>query len=144
MKKVFLLIFFFPFLAFSQEPQKNNNTIIVKGVSFNKVKETLLDAGIFIDQQNADDGTIITKRKGYCECPNKEFFQLIYYIRIKDSIASIKGRFNIIVTQSDNDENNFIEVKYWKAKNTGMHYVFGIMDKFAKSLNGTMLEYKTL
>jgi len=135
----------------SQEPVKNNNAIIVKGVVFSKVKEVILDAGIFIDDQNAEDGTIITKRKGYCECPNKEFYQLIYYIRIKDSVATIRGQFSSAVqlrlftnrTNTD-DKDDFSPVLYWKDKKSAYHYLFGIMRDFAKSLNGTLIEFKTL
>jgi hypothetical protein len=147
---LFMLINLSP--AFSQEPVKNNNAIIVKGTSFNKIKETLLDAGVFIDQQNAEDGTLITKRKGYCECPNKDFYQLIYYIRIKDSVATIRAKFSQAVqihlfgdnNKNTDDKDEFSDVIYWKAKNTSYNYLFGVMNNFAKSLNGTNIEYKTL
>ncbi len=141
---LYLLILSCPKFVYGQVPIKGNNAIVVSGVTFSQVKESLLGAGIFISEQSAEDGTIITKRKGYCECPNKEFYQLIYFIRIKDSVAIIRGRFNVILNPSDNDENNFLEVLYWKAKNSGYHYVFGVMDAFAQSLKGTKLEYKTL
>lgn len=145
MRKLFFSsLLFVSFHLIAQEPVKGNNAIIVSGVTFTNVKNTLLDAGIFINEQSVEDGTIITKRKGYCECPNKDFYQLIYYIRIKDSVATIKGRFNVILKQSDNDENNFMEVTYWKAKNSVPHYLFGIMTDFAKSLKGSSIEFRTL
>lgn len=131
-------------------PVKNNNTIIVKGVEFAKVKEVLLDAGFFLDQQSAEDGTIITKRKGFCECPNKEFYQLVYYIRVKDSIVTIKGKFSQAAQvklfndhPNTDDKDDFSDVFYWKSKNTSYNYLFGIMMGFAKSLNGSGIEYKT-
>jgi hypothetical protein len=153
-KLLFILIGFFPAFLIAQEPSpvKNNNTIIVKGVGFGQVKETLLNAGIFIDQQNAEDGTIITKRKGYCECPNKDFYQLIYYIRVKDSVATIRGKFSQAVqihlfgdsNPNTDDKDDFSDVVYWKTKNTSYHYLFGIMTQFAKSLHGISIDFKTL
>jgi len=141
---LFFLTFLYPVILSSQEPIKKNNAIVVKGVTFGKVKETLLDAGIFIDEQNSEDGTIVTKRKGYCNCPNKDFYQLIYYIRVKDTIATIRGKWNVIIRPNDNDVNNFMEVEYWKDKNSGPHYIFGIMTDFAKALKGNSVEFKTL
>lgn len=138
--KYFLLFVLSLCSYFSFGQVKGNNAIIVKSVGFIQVKETLLDAGIFIDEQNAEDGTIITKKKGYCECPNKDFYQLIYYIRIKDSVATIRGKWDLDAPLN----NGFSEVVYWKAKTSAMHYLFGIMIEFAKSLNGTSIEFKTL
>lgn len=144
------MLVLYPILLKAQEPVKNNNAIIVKGVGFTKVKETLLDAGIFIDQQNAEDGTLITKRKGFCECPNKDFYQLIYYIRVKDSVATIRGKFSsevslsLLGNRNINPKDDFSEVLYWKDKKSRYHYLFGIMTDFAKSLNGNTIEYKTL
>lgn len=153
MNKLLLLAFVFSTsLIKAQEavPVKNNNTIIVKGTSYSKVKETLLDAGFFIDQQNADDGTLITRRKGFCECPNKEFYQLVYYIRVKDSVANIKGKFSqavqikLVETHRNTDgKDDFSEVIYWKSKSSAYNYLFGIMIGFAKSLHGESIEYKT-
>lgn len=145
--KQFLFIPFLLFLSFgiqAQEPIKDNNAIIVKGVVFDKIKEVLLDGGIFIDEQNAVDGTIVTLRKGHCNCPNKDFYQLIYYIRVKDSIATIRGKWNAIVYPADNNVHNFMTLKYWKDKKSVPHYLFGIMTDFAKSLNGDSIEFKTL
>jgi len=137
---------FCPMLVVAQEPKKNDNTIIVKGVSFAKVKETLLDAGFFLDQQNSDDGTIITKRKGYCECPNKDFYQLVYYIRVKDSVATIRSQFSseFSLSGNRNPKEDFSEVVYWKDKKSGYGYLFGIMIAFAESLKGSSIEYKRL
>jgi hypothetical protein len=110
-----------------------------------------LDSGIFIDQQDEEDGTIITKRKGYCECPNKEFYQLIYYIRVKDSLATIRGRFSqqvqlkIASTILPRDEReDFTEAIFWKSKMSAYNYIFNIMIDFANSLNPLSVEYKTL
>src|SRR5437667_6093679 len=150
MKKLFFLSFaLYPMLLKAQEPVKDNKAIIVRGVVFSKVKETLLDAGIFIGQQNAEDSTIITNRKGYCECPNKDFYQLIYYIRVKDSVATIRGKFSVEVqlfssNKHTEDKDDFSDVVYWKAKHSAYHYLFGIMMNFAKSLKGNTIEYKTL
>ncbi|OSZ77589.1 hypothetical protein CAP36_14540 [Chitinophagaceae bacterium IBVUCB2] len=153
MKRIstFFLFLFFSIIVKSQEPVKNNNAIVVKGVIFSKVKETLLDAGFFIDQQNAEDGTIITKQKGFCECPNKDFYQLIYYIRVKDSVATIRGKFSSAVQlnllnnhKNTDDKDDFSEVLYWKDKKSSYHYLFGIMTEFSKSLMGSSIEFKTL
>ena len=145
---LFLSLFFASCCVFGQEPVKGNNAIIVKGVTFSKVKGTLLDAGIFIDQQNAEDGTIITKRKGYCECPNKDFYQLIYYIRVKDSVATIRGQFStpvyLLGGGGKSPEDDFSEVIYWRDKKSGYNYIFGIVIAFAKSLGGLSIDYKTL
>lgn len=147
----FLVFFLIQISTYSQEPVKGNNAILVKGVSFKSVKESLLDSGIFIDQQDEEDGTIITKRKGYCECPNKEFYQLIYYIRVKDSLATIRGRFSqqvqlkIASTILPRDEReDFTEAIFWKSKMSAYNYIFNIMIDFANSLNPLSVEYKTL
>ena len=150
---IFLIssVLFFNVSAFCQEPVKGNNSIVVKGVNFKKIKETLLDSGIFIDQQSEEDGTIITKRKGYCECPNKDFYQLIYFIRVKDTVATIRGKFSqqvqlklVDASPNTDDKDDFTEAVFWKSKLSSFNYIFRIMTEFARSLNPTSIEFKTL
>jgi hypothetical protein len=151
MKSIVIYFLYFIISVFCQEPVKGNNVILVRGVSFKTIKEALLDSGIFIDQQNEEDGTIITKRKGYCECPNKDFYQLIYFIRVKDSVATIRGKFSqqvqiklFNVSPNTDDKDDFMEAIFWKSKSSTYNYIFGIMTQFARSLNPSSIEFKTL
>lgn len=145
------LLCYAPTLCQGQDPPRYTNAILVKGTSFQQVKSALLDSGFFIDQQNEQDGTIITKRKGFCNCPNKDFYQLVYYIRVKDSTATIRAKFSAAaqmhIFSNDHphtdDKDDFEEVQYRKSKILIYHYLFGLMQEFAGSLKGQM-NYATI
>lgn len=140
MKILILIAFALP--AAAQDIPKFTNTIFAKGVAFSQVKDSLLNQGYFIDQQNEQDGTIITKPKGVCDCKNKDFHQVVYYIRVKDSTARIGGKFNINYNYDaskggffSNDKNEFHQLEYWKSGISVPHQIFLIMDSFAHSLS---------
>lgn len=142
MKKVLLFLFFVPLLSFSQDIPKFSNAIIAKGVSFKQIKSSLLDSAFFIDLQNEEDGTIITKPKGVCNCKNKDFNQLIIYVRVKDSIATFTGKWNVNYNYNQsrggflsNDKNDFQRLEYWKSSSSVPHHIFLILDHFARSLS---------
>lgn len=141
MKRLLLLLLLIPGFAFAQDIPKFTNTIFVKGVSFKKAKATLLDSAYFIDQQNEEDGTIVTKPKGVCDCHNKDFNQLIISIRVKDSTARISGTFNINYNSNaqkgglfSNDRTEFHQLEYWKSGISSYHKIFLIMDSIARAM----------
>lgn len=88
-----IILFILPAIIFSQT--KKDNLIIVKGISFDTVVNTLLDNGYFIEQKDMKDGTIITKPKpvNYANSGKARYeaTTMILYIRVKDSIAKIIG-----------------------------------------------------
>jgi hypothetical protein len=142
MKKILLLLILNPSFSFSQDIPKFSNTIIAKGVSFQTIKDSLLSIGYFIDQQNQEDGTIITKPKGVCDCKNVNFHQLIIYVRVKDSVAKFSGTFNINYNNNaqrgglfSNDRTEFHPLEYWKSSISLPHSIFMKMDKIVRTLS---------
>jgi hypothetical protein len=148
MKKfIFLLL---PFYLKAQEPPKGSNAIIAKGVSFKQIKDSLLDQGFFIDQQNEEDGTIITKPKGVCECKNVDYNQLIISIRVKDSVAKFSGTWNLNFNYHStggslfsNDRTEFHRLEYAKSSLNVQHKIFLRMDAFVRKLTADV-SYATL
>ena len=135
-----ITLVFIPLNVICQEIPKFANTIIVEGTCFDSLKNSLLDNGYFIDQQNKDDGTVITKAKGI---DKYDMHTLIMYIRIKDSVAKITGKWNLNVNYNaqkgglySNDKTDFMPLEYWKDKHSNPHVIFVVMDNFAKSLHG--------
>ena len=142
MKKLLFCLFFAPFFSFAQDIPKFSNTIIAKNICFQVIKDSLLDKGFFIDQQNEQDGTIITKPKGVCDCKNIDFHQLIIYVRVKDSIAKFTGAFNINYNFNaqrggliSNDRTEFHKLEYWKSSISVPHALFLKLDKIVRSIS---------
>jgi len=146
--KVFLLFtFFVPIAALGQDIPKFSNTILARGVSFNQAKDSLLSQGYFIDQQNEQDGTIITKPKGV---EKNDVRTIIIEVYVKDSIARITGRWNNNYNyraQSGGlfsvDKTQFTPVEYWRSGISVPHKMFLIMDSYAKSMT-SLISYEKL
>jgi hypothetical protein len=85
---VVVLIFQLPSL-YSQK--SGDNTIIVKGVSFNSVSNLLLDNGYRIDKSNSELQTLTTEKRQYPAHWNATY---TIYVRLKDSVAYFQGNFN--------------------------------------------------
>jgi hypothetical protein len=140
--KRFLFLLALPVAAKSQEIPKFSNAIIANHVTFKQVKATLLDSAFFIDQQNEEDGTIITKPKGVCDCKNKDFNQLIVYVRVKDSSATFTGKFNLNYNYNQsrggllsNDKTDFRQLEYWKSAMSAPHNIFLKLDALVRSIS---------
>ena len=142
MKKIIFSLLLSPILATGQDIPKFSNTIIAKAISFKQVKDTLLNLGYFIDQQNEEDGTIITKPKGVCNCKNVDFNQLIIYVRVRDSVGKFTGAYNINYNYNaqrggllSNDKNEFHPLEYWKSGISTPHMIFLKLDKIVRSIS---------
>ena len=142
MKKVLTCILIAPLISLGQDIPKFSNTVIAKNISFQVIKDSLLDKGFFIDQQNEQDGTIITKPKGVCDCKNIDFHQLIIYVRVKDSVAKFTGAFNINYNFNaqrggliSNDRTEFHKLEYWKSSISVPHVLFLKLDKIVRSMS---------
>ena len=71
--------------------QKNDNTIIVKGVSFSQVCNSLLDSGYVIESKDNDMQTVKTKERIYPKYWNATYS---IYVRVKDSAAIMSVTFS--------------------------------------------------
>lgn len=130
MKKMIVCLFLLPMFSFSQEIPKFTNTIFVKGVGWQQVKDALLHQGYSIAEQNERDGTIITSPR---ECDKNDVREIVYNINISDSVAKITGKYiNNYGSRAVGD------VEYWKSTVSAMHFIFLFMDDFAKSLPGQL------
>jgi len=138
--KLLFLALLLPLTGRSQDIPKFSNTILVKGVTFKQAKSALLDSAYFIDQQNEQDGTIVTKPKGF---EKNDVRTLIIYVRVKDSVARITGAWNNNFNyraQSGGlgsvDKTQFHPVEYWKSSISVQHFAFLQLDRYARSLGG--------
>lgn len=68
---------------------KNDNVIIVKGVTFKMVINNLLDAGYQIQKMDTAYSTVRTEYKKLCSTCEPEY---LLDIRVKDSTAIITGK----------------------------------------------------
>lgn len=118
--KYLLLIFAFiscsPKIQYDPLIPKNANRIVVKGVSFDEVVAGLLDAGYSLDKVNKDYQTVKTEYRNMCE---KCVPQMYYEVRVKDSIAIIRGKWRsngdiLFGIKSKKDEDNAyqFDIKY--------------------------------
>lgn len=143
MIRIILILFLFPFSCLGQDIPKFSNTIYVKNVSFASAKNALLDIGYFIDQQNEQDGTIITKEINADK--DKMFgvelnrYVMIIYVRIKDSIGKISAQMSF----TDGNKREWSTVEYWKLRTSVPHSLFLIIDKYAHSI-GSEITYAKL
>jgi hypothetical protein len=136
MGRILLIPVFLFGLAYAQE--KNDNTIIVKGVSFEQVVNALLDSGYHIEKMDKEYRTIKTEYRELCDnC----LPQLYFDIRVKDSTATISGKWRSnlngifgLKTERDNNSAYIFPIKNEKDKVPKK--CFNKMNDFAKSLNG--------
>lgn len=139
MKIICLALCLIPIACACQDIPKFSNVIFAKGTSFRQAKDSLLANGYFIDQQNEQDGTIITKPKGV---EKNDVRTLIIEIYIKDSTARITGRWNNNYNYraqtgglASVDKTQFFPVEYWKSGISVPHKMFLLMDNFARTLS---------
>jgi hypothetical protein len=147
MKKLFFFLFI-PLFAISQEPQKGDNTIVVNGVGFTQIKNALLDSGYFIAEQNADDGTIVTKARnadnGRIFGQRLDRYHIIIYVRVKDSVATFREDYDFKTGEGnrESDRSDFKEVTYWKSKGSVPYHLFEQMDAIAKGFGRPLVYLK--
>lgn len=137
MKTILLILSFF-FVTFCKSQSKGDNTILVKGVTFDQVVNALLDSGYRIDKIQKDFKTVKTEYRDICSnCVP----QMIFDIRVKDSIATIKGTWRSdggILGQAltGNKKNDYIYFDIQNIKGKIDKYIFNKMDSFARSFSG--------
>jgi len=136
MKKLLLILFFFPLVGFAQsEAFKGANTLVVSSAdTYDQVMRALIKDGFEIKDSNAEYQTISTGWKHY---------QSTVYYRLAISLdqdqITFRGFFK-------NDGVNAVfnaqgaETPITWAKSGGMSYAWGLMDSFA-SYFGTEKEY---
>jgi hypothetical protein len=120
MGKFLLTFLLLPTLCFAQN--KGDNTIFVKGITFEKVVNTLLDSGFTVDKIDKDFKTVKTQFKEH----EKYTFTYYFDIRVKDSIAIIKGKWN--------SGGYVFDIQNIKGKSDQV--IFSKMETYAKSLKG--------
>jgi len=126
---------------FSQDINQDINTITVKGVTFRQVLSRLLSSGYVISTVDTKSEKVSTK---FSKLPPKnDLLNLSLSVRVKDSVAVIKGRlcYNLANNRGNiPDSSHFTQVKYtfgpYKA-------AFMQMDKFARSFNVEIIYSKT-
>lgn len=124
--------------TFSQDIPKNANVIVVKGVTFEKVVNSLLDSGFVIEKIDKEYQTLKTEYKKLCKDCIPE---IQFYVRVKDSVLTITGKwrsdlniFGGFDTNKSKDEALIFEIK--NEKNKVPRESFKAMNKFAISLKG--------
>ena len=144
MKKIFFLLLL-PCLTIAQN--KNDNTIIAKGVTFKQVVNILLDADYRIDKIDSNYYTVRTEyNKLLCANCMKFDAQVMFDIRIKDSAAIIKGQVRINLgiyeTALTNRESKYryeeIIYQYDKTHKGAMEKGFNEMDRITKLLSSNV------
>lgn len=115
--KVLITLILLASFAYCQGQKTFDNAIIVKGVSFNQVVTALLDQGYKIEKVDKDFQTVQTELTGR--------YNIAIYARVKDSTATITGKFF---------SSRIWEVYYEKSGGFGKRFM--IIDAFAHSLNG--------
>jgi hypothetical protein len=116
--------------SFCQGIIKGANEIRVANVSFDTVMNRLLDLGYTIDQSDRQFFNVKTDGKSPCKDCNGE---MLLAVRIKDSVAYIRGKFSSGVIQDHDIENQ----KWGMYKAT-----FAAMNDFALSLNRPVQYFK--
>lgn len=152
MKKLLIILILIICSCRLLSQQKGDNLILVKGVSFMQVCSALLDSGYSIEKKDDQLQTVKTEFKEY---PTK--FNGAYFIevRVKDSVAYIKGKFSAPWSKSILAPNvyrrdpffNQEKVIYDCNKNGRpvinlTSYPFSFINSFAKSLNGDIVYKK--
>jgi DNA-directed RNA polymerase subunit RPC12/RpoP len=128
MKQLAVALLMFMSLNISgQTILKHANIIKITGIDYLTVANALLDKGYTIEKSDKELGTIRTDKKYACpDCS----VMVIFDIRIKDSVATFKGKWiNGGITESISNEK-------WPAP----RYAFNAMNDLAKAL-GKPIEY---
>jgi hypothetical protein len=127
--------------AYSQDIPKNADIIIVHSVTFDKVVNSLLDSGYIIEKMDKDFQTLKTEYRKLCKDCIPE---IIFNVRVKDSIATITGKWRStgnfiggLSSNKDADNALIFDIKNEKTKVPRM--AFQAMKTFALSLNGNVM-----
>lgn len=113
----------------SSGQQKGDNAVLVKGVSFMQVCNSLLDAGYLIDKKDNDLQTVETKFKD--GTGKGQLFKYKLLVRVKDSTAIITGH----------HIHALINAMEYTKNTRDSKYPFEDMQTFALSF-GKPVEYK--
>ena len=126
MKFILFSFFFIPILSFSQIPN-GVHQIVVNGVSFFEVCNSLLDSGYTIKEKDNDLQTAVTREKQF-----PKYWNATYHveIRVKDSTAYITGK--VTSPLSSNEPIEYV-IKRGKEFSKGLlTYPFILINNFAK------------
>lgn len=121
---------------------KNDNTIIIKNISFSFIMNSLLDQGYTIDKYDTLFHTIKTALKDGRREDGKptNLFKIFLDIRVKDSLVIIKGQGVAAVTlqlfknsTGYSETSNYYPIQNKGMKNSELRSSWVMMDNFAKS-----------
>lgn len=121
----------------AQDIPKAANVIKVSGTSYDKVMNSLLDSNYQILKSDKEYGTILTSWKPVC---NDCIPQVQFYIRIKDSVATVTGKWRTIGDLSFESLMTGLDSK--KAEENAT--VFDIANNKAKAFRVTFAKMKTI
>jgi hypothetical protein len=141
-KKIFLAFLFLPFFGFSQP--KGCNAIVLHGVSFSQIDDSLNARGFQIDK--LDSISLTTKSKEYYSSESgnkKDHASIVLSVRIKGNDATLTALYTY-----DENENSVLgahtqsgkptRVENIYSKGSFMRRAFDYMDGFAKSLTSNI------
>lgn len=145
MNKLLYCLLFTPIFSFSQDIPKLANTIIVKGVSFDKVVNTLLDSGYKADKIDKDFQTVKTEWRALCPTCAPE---ICINVRVKDSMATVTGQWRssagilLFAKRSQSQNEHALVFPVQNEKSKVPRKAFEVMDIYAKALNGEITYLK--
>ena len=138
MKYIILILLLTPLILLGQKIPNESNLIIVKGIKFIDVCNSLLDSGYVIEKKDSELGTIKTELRQYEKYWNSGYY---FQIRVRDSIGYFKCYFTGPLTSQNplfKDERC-----YYMTNKKGVFqekslfgYPFMVMFNFLKSLGG--------
>lgn len=135
----FVLFTISTFFLRAQEIPKKATAIVVKGVSFDQVLNGLVDQNYFIDKKDDALKTVVTIARHIDQSSTeifkdntKRLIKVIFYIRVRDSVANISGQFNDEIFH----DPNYDQISYRGAKGSAFMLSWDCMNDFAKSLKG--------
>lgn len=136
--KRLLLILLLPVAAFSQDPAKGDNIILVKNVNFSKASSVLLDAGYTFKTKDTADQILLTELMPY---PGGGLNYCIR-LRVKDSTAYLSGQwkmnFQVRAGMFASDPNELMESCYRGWRTGGYRMAFSKLQEVALKLGGTV------
>lgn len=126
-----LILIFIASSAYGQSIPPGSNTIVVHGVTFIQVCNSLLDSGYTIDKKDNDLQTVSTKRKTFPRFWNAEYDIVV---RVKDSTAYFIGySYSSILDRERVYQHTNKKGKVYPKSLLG--YPFRLIDQFVKCFN---------
>jgi hypothetical protein len=142
MKKIFMAFLFLPFFGLSQP--KGCNAIVLHGVSFSQIDDSLNARGFQIDK--LDSVSLTTKSKEYYSSEsgnNKEHAGIVLLIRMKGNDATLTALYtyeelqnSVLGAHTQSGKPTRVENMY--SKGSFMRRAFDYMNEFAKSLTSNI------